>query len=280
MNGLSRPELIATTDWLADNLDRPELRIADVRWRPDGTARALFERGHIPSAVYLDWANDLSDTVDETGLFLLAGPEQVAAALRRAGIGDGTTLVVYDDVESIYAARVWWSLRCYGFDSCRILDGGFGAWLTEERPISNADVDRSPATFTPRAQPRIRLTTADVRGLLGASDVLFVDARAPDEYLGRGGNTRRLGHIPGAVNLPAGLLAEPGSQRLPSVETLRSLVRGAGILRGRRIVCYDGSGLAATKVAFVLALLGFDDVAVYDGGWAEWGDRLDLPVER
>jgi thiosulfate/3-mercaptopyruvate sulfurtransferase len=110
--------------------------------------------------------------------------------------------------------------------------------------------------------------------------VLFVDARAPDEYLGRGGNTRRLGHIPGAVNLPAGRLAEPGSQRLPSIETLRLLVREAGIGRSRRIVCYDGSGLAATKVAFVLAVLGFDDVAVYDGGWAEWGDRLDLPVER
>ncbi len=280
MNGLARPELVATTEWLADNLDRPEIRIADVRWRPDGTGRAFFERGHIPGAVYLDWATDLCDNVEQSNLFLLAGPEQIAAALGRAGIGDGTTLVVYDDVQGIYAARVWWSLRCYGLESCRILDGGLPAWLADERPLSNADVDPSPATFTPRAQPRIRLTTAEVRGLLGSLDVLFVDARAPDEYLGRGGNTRRLGHIPGAVNLPAGRLVEPGSQRLPSPETLRSLVRAAGIVRGRRIVCYDGSGLAATKVAFVLNALGFDDVAVYDGGWAEWGDRLDLPVER
>ena len=248
MNGLPRPELIATTEWLADNLERPELRIADVRWRPDGTGRELFVRGHVPGAVYLDWAADLTDSVEETDLFLLAGPEQVAAALRRTGIGDGTTVVVYDDVQSIYAARVWWSLRCYGFESCRILDGGFPAWVEEGRPLSNAVPDPTPATFTPRAQPRLRLTTADVRGLLGSPDVLFVDARAPDEYLGRGGNTRRLGHIPGAVNLPAGRLAEPGSQRLPSIETLRMLIRAAGIGRSRRIVCYDGSGLAATKV--------------------------------
>ena len=127
----------------------------------------------------------------------------------------------------------------------------------------------------------MRLRPPTSAGLLGSPDVTLLDARAPAEYRGFEGNTRRLGHIPGAVNVP-------GRRRAPSRaaghfrpgEALRELLLKANVTRGRRIVCYDGSGIAAAKLAFVLALLGHDDVAVYDGGWAEWGDRLDLPVDR
>ena len=108
----------------------------------------------------------------------------------------------------------------------------------------------------------------------------LLDARAPAEYRGLEGNTRRLGHIPGALNLPVGGMNEPGDQRFRSGDQLRSQMLKANVTRGRRMVCYDGSGIAASKLAFVLTLLGHDDVAVYDGGWAEWGDRLDLPVDR
>jgi thiosulfate/3-mercaptopyruvate sulfurtransferase len=280
VSGLSRPELLATTEWLAEQLGRHELRILDVRWRPDGSGRSAYVSGHIPGAAYLDWAGDLIDREEESGAILLAGPERVAAALGRAGVGDGTTLVIYDDTLSLYAARVWWSLRVYGFESARILDGGIPAWSDEQRPLSNADVPPPPGLFTPRAQLRMRLTTSDVRGLLGSPDALLLDARAPAEYRGLEGNTRRLGHIPGAVNVPVGTLSEPGTQRLRSGEELRALLYRANVSRGRRMVCYDGSGIAASKLAFVLTLMGHEDVAVYDGGWAEWGDRLDLPVER
>ena len=125
-----------------------------------------------------------------------------------------------------------------------------------------------------------RLTTTDVRGLLGSPDVTLLDARAPAEYHGFEGNTKRLGHIPGAVNVPVGATSEPGSQRLRDGGALRDMLHRANVTRGRRMVCYDGSGVAAAKLAFVLTLLGHEDVAVYDGGWAEWGDRLDLPVDR
>jgi thiosulfate/3-mercaptopyruvate sulfurtransferase len=181
---------------------------------------------------------------------------------------------------SLFAARAWWSLRAYGFEACRILDGGFPAWLSEDRPVSAATPIVAPATFTPRAQLRMRLTTADVRGLLGSGEVLFIDARAPAEYRGFEGNTRRLGHIPGAVNVPVAATTAPGSQHFRPADELRSLLLKANVTRGRRLVCYDGSGVAAAKLAFVLTLVGHDDVAVYDGGWAEWGDRLDLPVDR
>ena len=124
----------------------------------------------------------------------------------------------------------------------------------------------------------MRLTTADVRGLLGSPDVTLLDARAPAEYHGFEGNTKRLGHIPGALNMPVGATSEPGAQRLRDGAELRAMLHSANVTRGRRMVCYDGSGVAAAKLAFVLTLLGHEDVAVYDGGWADWGNRLDLPT--
>jgi len=275
-----RPELLATPEWLAENLGRPEVRVLDVRWRPDGSGRQVHLGGHVPSAVYLDWRASLADAEEESGALLLAGPARVAAALGAAGIGNGTTVVVYDDTASLFAARTWWSLRAYGLDSVRILDGGFRAWLDSGRPVSHAAPTPEPAAFVPQAEARIRLTTADVRALLGSPEALVLDARAPAEYRGFEGSARRLGHLPGAVNLPAAATTEPGSGRFLAGDELRSLLGRAGVSRNLRLVCYDSAGIAATKLAFVLVLMGYEDVAVYDGGWAEWGTRLDLPVDR
>lgn len=280
MSGYARPELLVSTEWLAENLGSPNVRVLDVRWRPDRTGRSTWTAGHIPGAAYVDWATDLVDTDDDRGLVLLGRPEQVAASLARAGVGDGTTAVIYDDTVGLFAARVWWSLRVYGFEAARILDGGFGAWAAAGRTVSSAEVQPRPATFTPRAQLRMRLTTSDVRGLLGSSEVQLLDARAPAEFKGFEGNTRRLGHIPGAINVPVAMMTQPGTQRFRSGDELRTILHKANVARGRRMICYDGSGIAAAKLAFVLTLLGHDDVAVYDGGWAEWGERLDLPVDR
>lgn len=280
MSGLARPEMLATTEWLADQVGRPEVRVLDVRWRPDGSGRAAYLAGHVPGAVHLDWRADLIDPSDTGDALLLAGPDQLGTALAQAGVSDGTSVVIYDDTLGLFAARTWWSLRVYGFESARILDGGYPAWVGEDRPVSNAVTTPLAGRFTPRAQPRLRLTTPDVRALLGSADVSLVDARAPAEYRGFEGNTKRLGHIPGAANVPVGGMTRPGSQHFRSGSELREILLKANVARGRRMVCYDGSGVAAAKLAFVLTLLGHDDVAVYDGGWAEWGNRLDLPVDR
>ncbi|MDH4141508.1 MAG: sulfurtransferase [Chloroflexota bacterium] len=286
MSGLARPELLATTEWLGEQIGRSGIRILDARWRPDGRGADVHRAGRIPGSVHVDWRTELIDT-DESGEALrLASPERVAAAAERLGIGDGTTVVIYDDTRSLFAARVWWTLRAYGMESVRILDGGFPAWEDEGRPVTRSVLEPGlpswtlPARFTPRGPNRLLLTTADVQGLLLSPDVTLLDARAPAEYHGLEGNTRRLGHIPGAVNVPVGGMHDGGSQRLRDGAGLRDRLHAANVSRGRRMVTYDGSGVSAAKLAFVLTLLGHEDVAVYDGGWAEWGNRLDLPVDR
>jgi thiosulfate/3-mercaptopyruvate sulfurtransferase len=280
MTGLARPEILATTEWLGENLGKAGIKVLDLRWRPDGSAPAVHAAGHIPGAALVDWRADLIDDGESGEAIVLTGPDRMAALANRTGITDGTTVVVYDDTQSLFAARAWWSLRAYGLDSVRILDGGYPDWVAEGREVSNARVPPGKTGFTVRGPNRTRLTTSDVRGLLGSPDVTLLDARAPAEYHGYEGNTKRLGHIPGAVNVPVGATSEPGRQRLRDGAVLRDLLHKANVVRGRRMVCYDGSGVSAAKLAFVLTLLGHEDVAVYDGGWAEWGNRLDLPVDR
>jgi thiosulfate/3-mercaptopyruvate sulfurtransferase len=280
VSGFARPEFLATPEWLAENLHRPDLRVLDVRWRTDGSARTLYSTGHVPGAVHLDWRESVAQVSDGGTAFRLAAPDRMAQAMTRAGVGDGTSVVIYDDTLGYYASRVWWSLRAYGYEAARVLEGGWSAWATAGHRIANGTPDPPAAAFTPRAQVRLRLTIGDVRGLLGTPEVQLLDARGPAEFHGLEGEATRLGHIPGSINLPAAALHRPGTQLLRDPDELRSLLLKANVTKNRRLVCYDAAGVAATRLAFVLTLLGHDDVAVYDGGWSEWGERFDLLLGR
>ena len=158
--------------------------------------------------------------------------------------------------------------------------GGLEGWRALGQPVSTAAELRPPTTFTPHLQSRLRLAASDVKQLLDSPDVQLLDARAPSEFAGHAGSTRRLGHIPGSLNVPAAATTDSRTGRFRSAEELRAMLRRAGVNPRRRLICYDSAGLGACKLAFALTLIGCDEVAVYDGGWAEWGERLDLPAER
>jgi thiosulfate/3-mercaptopyruvate sulfurtransferase len=275
----ARPELLATPRWLAENLERPGFGVLDLRWRPDGSGRRLYASGHIPGAAYLDWRADLTEQEEDTEILLLAGPQRVTETMTRAGIGNGMATVIYDDTGATYAARAWWTLRAYGLDSARILVGGLAAWRDLGLPVSSTAELRPPITFTPRLDARARLTAHDVRQLLSTPGIQFLDARIPAEFSGHAGAARRLGHIPGALNVPAAATTLPGETQFRPAHEIRDLLRRAGVSSRQRLICYDDAGMGACKLAFVLTLMGYENVAVYDGGWSEWGERLDLPVE-
>lgn len=276
----ARPDLLASPAWLAENYNRPGVRVLDARWRVDGSGRREHAEGHIPGSVYVDWATDLVDA-DDALPYQLAKPEAFAAAMVRAGVADGMTVVVLDDTYSLYAARVWWSLQAYGVESVLVLDGGWPAWLEQHGPVSSAATEVDAVGFSPLDQPQRRVDADEVRERLRTGAAQIVDARTPAEYLGQGGPSPRRGHIHGALNVPAALLVRDGSQALPTVGDIQRILARAGLSAGRPTITYDAIGVGAAKLAFCLALAGYHDVALYDGGWTDWAARDEgtYPVE-
>jgi thiosulfate/3-mercaptopyruvate sulfurtransferase len=149
----------------------------------------------------------------------------------------------------------------------RILDGGWQTWLASGRPVSTATPTHEPATFTPRADPRRRLSTSDVRAFVGSGEAVLVDTRSPAEFLGQQATTGRFGAHPGRAQRAGADAHDAGTGTFRDADEVSRLLRGRGVPRDRRVVTYDTTGLGAAKAAFVLNLLGYADVAVYDGGW-------------
>jgi thiosulfate/3-mercaptopyruvate sulfurtransferase len=273
--------------WLEKQLGAADLRILDCtvsrELLPQGargyrSGRAAWAQGHIPGSGHVDLVEELSDL--SSGLpFMLPPAEQFSDVMSRHGIGDGSRVVVYDSFMNVWAARVWWMLRAFGFDKAAVLDGGWQAWIVDGRP-STTDPEPSHASvrFVARPRPGLFVGKEEVLAAIDQRHVRIVDALVPEVYRGHRQDYPRAGHIPGARNVPFTELVDPRSHRFFPKDRLRAVVSDVLSADPERVITYCGGAIAASSDAFVLSLLGVKNVAIYDGSMSEWAADPSLPL--
>jgi thiosulfate/3-mercaptopyruvate sulfurtransferase len=285
--GYAHPDVLVSTEWVQEHLNDPSIRIVEA-----DEDVLLYDIGHIPGAVKIDWHTDLQDPLSREFI----GSEEFAKLMSRLGIGNDTTVVFYGDKNNWWAAYAYWFFRYNGHKNLKIMNGGRKKWEEEGRPLTKDVPSYPPTTYTP--QPRdesIRAYRDDVlahAGYKGRQKVAegkpLVDVRSPQEYTGEKihmpeypqEGALRGGHIPGAKNIPwARAVADDGTFK--SAEELRKLYESESITPDKEIIAYCRIGERSSHTWFVLhELLGYPNVRNYDGSWTEWGNAVGLPIER
>ncbi|HUG14877.1 MAG TPA: sulfurtransferase [Thermomicrobiales bacterium] len=284
-------QYLVETEWLADHLDDPDLRIVDcTMYLPDdseegvttASGRANYALGHIPGAAYVDLLEDLSAPERPDLYAPMPAAKQFAAVMSRLGVGEGTRVVLYDDSMGVFATRVWWMLRVFGFDDAAVLNGGWLKWTSEGRAVSTEASSYPNASFVARPRPELVASKDDVLAAIGDERVCLLNALPECEFTGDPAYPAyygRHGHIPGSVNVPFDqMLVMQSSNQYISPDAIREAFASTGALDSERVVTYCGGGIAASQAAHLLALLGAENVALYNGSLIEWSADPDLPL--
>jgi len=287
----TRPQHLVETEWMAQHLEDPAVRLLEctvyLQPEPDmpggfrvESGRAKWAEGHIPGAGFVDLQEELSDRHSKLR-FMMPPAAQFAEAMGRAGVGDGVRVILYDRAVNMWAARIWWMLRAFGFDNAAVLNGGFKKWTVEGRPVSTDAGTRPARTFTARPRPALIADKNGVLAAIGQAGSCVLNALSEEQHRGTGGSTYgRPGRIKSSVNVVARDLVDPATHAYLPADVLRAKFQAVGALDAKRVVTYCGGGIAASSDAFILTLLGRDDVAVYDASLSEWANDPTLPMER
>lgn len=275
------PKTLVSTEWLAQHLNDPDLRVLDASWYMPAMkrdARADYAAGHIPGARYFD-IDDVSDARSDLP-HMAPPPEKFMSRLRAMGVGDGHQVVVYDGLGMFSAPRVWWLFKLMGKDDIAVLDGGFAKWQAEGRAVEDMDPIVRDRHMTVRRQAHLVRDVTQVSAAAKLKNTEVIDARSPARFTGAAPEPReglRAGHIPGSKNVHyQDLLAEDGT--LKDNDSLRAVFEGAGVDLSKPAITTCGSGVTAAILSLAMERIGKTDHSLYDGSWAEWGAFAPLPV--
>lgn len=283
MADYANPDVLVSTDWVLEHAQDPNVRVIEVN-----EDVLLYDTGHAPGSVKIDWLNDLwDDTIRE-----FIQPEELATLFQSLGVSNDTTVVVYGDKNNWWAAYAFWFFRYNGHENLKLMNGGRAKWVAENKPVTTDVPDITPGSYTPgQRNPELRAFREDVLKHLEnvkAGTGALVDVRSPGEFKGEVTHMAdypqegvlRGGHIPGAQSIPWAQAANPDGT-FKSADELRALYEPKGVTPDKEVIAYCRIAERSSHSWFVLKyLLGYENVKNYDGSWTEWGNSVGLPIEK